>query len=417
MPKPKITHKTTRYPGICQRWSEKAQGWAYGLRVRGQQHDHPYATLELAQTEQAFRQQAKKLSAHLPPVNTTLAELAAAYLAHVPADRRTRPTRVLTLWQSLLPVGLAVDQVETPHIQQYLDRRLADGLKPSSIDREVNIIAATLHAADLYFAHLRQWKPPRIPRPKYNKKTTRVVITPAQYRALCGWFFAPRDDGEKFVSFHARQRAGRLFRFMMLSGCRTGEATGLRPEDVQPEYARIEIRGTKTEAARRFIKLTPYLQEVIDEQLAQNQLLRNENDAGFIFVDSKRGSKNAGRPTSKIYNQWNRACEACGIKGGRDAGFIFYSARHTAITDLISDNVDLKTTGGHVGHTRITTTQHYAHTTADALDRVADSLNRRELARRAPVDTNLTPPTQDSAQTAKTDSDTPQAQLYGTDWI
>jgi integrase len=414
MPKttPKVIHRQTPYPGICKRWSVTQKAWLFGVRVRGEQHSHPYLTLDEARTKQELLAEAKRNATRLPAKSTTLDDLIAAHLMHLTGTKEhARATRVLNTWAKLLPAGTIVTHIETPHLQKYIDHRKAT-LKGSSIDREMNIIVAALNAAGMYFPHLRQWVLPPIPRPKYNKATTRVIVTDAQYSQLCDWFFAPRVDGEKFGPFHARQRAGRLFRFMMLSGCRTGEACALTEADIQPQYQRIQIRGTKTDKIR-FIALTPYLHEIVAEQIEQNKLL-HKTEGEFIFVKG-------GQPTTKIYTQWARACEACGIAGGKHTGFTFYSARHTVVTDLLMSNaVDIKSAGSYVGHARVTTTQEYTHLNASAMQHTASVITDRETQRRKgskTVDTELTRRTPEAAKTAKNAAALDSPKLYGDDWI
>lgn len=131
----------------------------------------------------------------------TLQDLIAKRLLTITArHERTRSCRVLYTWLSLLDRKLKpdekyepangyrsqvkVDEVDTPKIRLYVDRRLADGQSASSVTRELNIIGATLHQAEEFFSELKQWKSPRIPRPKVTKSRRERIITDDEYNRL-----------------------------------------------------------------------------------------------------------------------------------------------------------------------------------------------------------------------------------------
>src|SRR6266849_1239072 len=79
---------------------------------------------------------------------------------------QTRARRVLSDFCKLLTPGTCVDEVTRPDGKRYVDKRSKEGLKPQSIDRELNIIVAMFNKGDTYFPQLAQWRPPRMPRPK-----------------------------------------------------------------------------------------------------------------------------------------------------------------------------------------------------------------------------------------------------------
>ena len=95
-----------------------------------------------------------------------LSELAKRYADDIQNSReRTRAKRVLADFCKLLLPDLCVDEVTKADCKKYIDKRKRDGLKPQSINRELNIIVAMFILAENYFPALEQWRPPRIPRP------------------------------------------------------------------------------------------------------------------------------------------------------------------------------------------------------------------------------------------------------------
>jgi hypothetical protein len=85
----------------------------------------------------------------------TVEELATKHIECVENRReRARARRVLDSWCRLLPRRLRVNELQSAHLQLLIDRRRADKLSPSSINREMNIVASALHSAPLYFPAL-----------------------------------------------------------------------------------------------------------------------------------------------------------------------------------------------------------------------------------------------------------------------
>ena len=81
-----------------------------------------------------------------------LSELARRYADDIQNSReRTRAKRVLADFCKLLVPDLCVDEVTKADCKKYIDKRKHDGLKPQSIDRELNIIVAMFNQAENYF--------------------------------------------------------------------------------------------------------------------------------------------------------------------------------------------------------------------------------------------------------------------------
>ena len=133
--------------------------------------------------------------------------------------------------------------MNTPRIRLYLDKRLGDGLSPSSVDRELNIIAATLNSARDFFPELEQWKVPKTPRPKFSRRRRERIITDDEYRRLVEQLFGARKDGEQPQACSARVRVGQIFRFAMLTGMRPKEIYGLKWADIDWDGGRIHVCG------------------------------------------------------------------------------------------------------------------------------------------------------------------------------
>ena len=76
---------------------------------------------------------------------------------------------------------IKIDEIDAPKIRIFVERRQAENQSAASINRELNIIAATLHQAAEFFPELGQWQAPKIPRPKASKRRRERIITDEEY--------------------------------------------------------------------------------------------------------------------------------------------------------------------------------------------------------------------------------------------
>jgi hypothetical protein len=75
-----------------------------------------------------------------------------------------------------------------------------DGLKPQTVDRELNIIVAMFNKGDTYFQQLDQWRPPRLPRPKIIDGRRERVWSEHEIKAILSELFAPKREDELIQS-------------------------------------------------------------------------------------------------------------------------------------------------------------------------------------------------------------------------
>lgn len=125
----------------------------------------------------------------------TVQELAERHVEQI-ANRReeVRARRVLNNLSEEVPSGLKVTEFLTPHLRKFVARRKRDGLVPSNIDRELNIISAMLHAAPDYFPDLANWGVPKIPRPRRSKRRRERVISAAEVTRVLTWLYSPQRE-------------------------------------------------------------------------------------------------------------------------------------------------------------------------------------------------------------------------------
>lgn len=323
---------------------------------------------------------------HRPKLQRLIADRLPAI---TPKNEQTRARRVLYSWLRLMdpmltlddryhPVNgyqspITIESVETPAIRKYVELRTEQGQSPSSIDRELNIICATLNAAPDFFPELRQWMPPKIPRPKVPKTRRERLITDAEYNAILATLQAKPQPEELPSRYQARQRFALILQFALQTGMRPKEIWRLRWADIDEDHRRIRVKGTKTENrgnSMRYLPLTSQLEKVIAARRATTE--------SSEFVWSLTGS-----PRYTDYDCLKAACEANGIPYGRsiENGLELYCARHTFTTKLLLAGATLPETGAVTGHSDRELILHYGHLVAESEDRTRGKLEEIERVR------------------------------------
>jgi integrase len=295
----------------------------------------------------------------------TVAELVERRVGSIRNPReKARSTRILGDLLSVLP-PLKVPQLKTAHLQLFVEKRLAGGIQPQSVNREMNSVVACLNAARTLFAALDQWVPPKAPRPKAPKGRRERVITHEEAERLLSYLLAPRREGERESDSRTRRAVGLIVRFALLTGLRHGEINRLRWDHLDGERS-LKVVGTKTEMVSNPTRYIAPLTPTMLETLAERQRL---SKSPFIFTRS-------GGTLPKFYRIIRQACEACGVTWGRDVegGIVLHDARHTATTQLLQAGLDLATIQSITGHSDKTMVLYYSHATPASRERAAAAL-------------------------------------------
>ncbi len=137
-------------------------------------------------------------------------------------------------------------------------------------------------------------------------------------------------------------------RLLILTGCRSAEILTLRWAEVGFERRCLHLADSKT--GKRTVMLnTAALQILADiEQLDDNP---------YVIVGAKPGSHR-----SSLQNVWPRICREAQLKDVR-----VHDLRHTFASYGVNAGQNLPVIGKLLGHTKITTTQRYAHLADDPL--------------------------------------------------
>ena len=228
-------------------------------------------------------------------------------------------------------------------IESYKQDRLKEGVRPSTINRELNILRAILYKAkewDLY--------PGKLPKIKTFKVSDERVryLSPEELKALieaCPEWFRP------------------VVKFACLTGLRASELFSLTWDRVNLSqgYITVLARYSKTKETRR-IPLHPKAIEILKEIKARQK--EKGIDHGYVFTNRM------GKPYSIEWHGYRRvfktACEKAGIKD-----FRFHDLRHTFASYLVMSGVDLYTVQELMRHKTPHMTRRYAHLSPEHIKR------------------------------------------------
>lgn len=289
------------------------------------------------------------------PAFTELIERRCAIISN--RRERTRARRVLTSLLSLLPRGVAIDQITTADIQRYVEQRSREKLAPQSINRELNIISAALHSARDFYSQMEQWLTPRIPRPKQRNMRRERYITQDERWKVIDYLMAPQMEAEDLQAVPARHRVGLVFQFALLSAMRHGEIDKLQWSHVAED---IKVVGTKTNK-HRYVPVTKPMRGILDRR-------QSETKSRYVFT------RGGGTPPN-FYRILADACKAVGVPyGSQRNGIIMHDCRHTATTDLLRAGIDLSTIQSITGHSDRTMILYYSHPSGETRARAAKVL-------------------------------------------
>jgi integrase len=360
---------------IKQKFSKRLgrKMWGFDVRLGGQRvRDYSYRSREEAESVLLMlKVKAAKgeYGIYEREPSPLFSELAALRLKAAPslAERR-RSARVLDSFAALLPSGVRVTDITGADLRRWVEWRESTGVRATSINRELNIIGATLHSGPELFPQLEQWRCPKLPRPKVSQRRRERVISGEEIDKLLAYLLAPARDGEQERQAYDRRTLGEAFLFSLLTGMRRGEVARLQWRDVDWQGGVIKAVGTKTDRDR-YLPISAPVHELLKAR-------RKASASLYVFTDS-------GRLSSTTYYIMRRACEACGIAYGRNVagGLVPHDARHTFVTRLLQAGTDIATVQGLSGHSTKFMALYYSHPTAasreEAMGRLAETLGLR----------------------------------------
>lgn len=238
---------------------------------------------------------------------------------------------------------LCLTDVAVRHITEYKQKRLAKGMRPATLNRELSSISKAFNIARNEWEWIKENPFSRVPKERENNIRYRWLRTeeePPLLAACPEWL---RD----------------VVVFAIYTGMRQGEIIGLEWENVDLNRRCVVLLKTKTKYPRT-IPLCAQAYEV----LCRRKLVRN------LQVNSVFLNANAWRiEQAKLGKLFRAALRRAGIEDLR-----FHDLRHTFGTRLAQKGADIFHIAKLMGHRNISTTMRYLHHSESSLANVVNLL-------------------------------------------
>ncbi len=221
-------------------------------------------------------------------------------------------------------------------------------------------------------------------RSKPPKKTTAPVET------------APTpDEARNLLEEADSHRLKALWYLLALSGCRRGEALGLRWSDIDESKRIIYIQRSltsdgslrsihepKTAQGRRTLAITPYLLELLNQHQHQQKLERLaqgvvwKNDDGYVFVTRSGGLL----WPNTVWATFKRLLKRAGLRHD----IRIHDLRHAMASFWLANGVPIKIVSERLGHANISITlQIYGHLLPNMQEQATADMEEAFLGKRA----------------------------------
>lgn len=342
---------------------QRGDEWWYHFWYQGQhiQERAGTASKQEARKKEAVRKAELLLGKQKaePGENPKFVDFAVRYLNYSKTHKRCFGVEFYYVDRTLVPFfgRLRLREITPLQVDRFKDKRLDDGLKKSSINREIGLLKSMLNRAvrsGLIVANPA--KDVELFKLDDSSVSDRVLTNEEEIRLL-----AACDEPE------LRYRAAHLKLIVLVAlytGLRRGEILSLRWSDIAFENARLSVRKSKTESGKRDV----YLNSMLHQRL----LSLSELEHGEWVFPSPARFQTPGQPEKHIAdvkNAFRRAVRLAGIKK-----ITFHQLRHTFCSRLADAGVPLPVIQKLAGHASITMTSRYTHPADELKQRAVEVL-------------------------------------------
>lgn len=169
------------------------------------------------------------------------------------------------------------------------------------------------------------------------------------------------------------ERAFMLYRLMLVTGLRIGEALRLNVEDAGRLKTEIIVKGWTQEGEKRERTKTVYFPKTIREHMARflriKQRIGEHVEVGAPLFVSREGMRLSSRQAQREFKKW---VNEAGITGKLTP----HALRHTAATKLLRRTGNAKLVQRYLGHSDVATTlRFYVDVFPEDLERAAEMLS------------------------------------------
>lgn len=278
-------------------------------------------------------------------INSRFEEISPDFICWYKLERlpRTVERALLSLSHLSKHFGrLPLTAITDSTIHQYKEKRIEAGLKPITVNKELNILSMVLKwAADNNLCEAPQ-KIKLFPG-KMTRSPVPIVPTAEEIEALIQQLNRS-VKGIAMLQFYA--------------GLRRNEAQHLKAEDVLLDRNLIIITGKGGKQ-----RVVPVVHPTLVEEL-KNKLKKVKS--GYLWL-----SPYTDRPYTNIQSSLKAAAKRAGL----NMRIYNHLLRHGFGTTCVESGIDLRTVQGLMGHSTSRTTEIYTHLAADHLKRQMEKFN------------------------------------------
>lgn len=277
-------------------------------------------------------------------------------------------------------LGLALSEITPLLIDKWRQKRRQDGIKPASINRQLNDLRACLNKAVEW--GVLDVSPFKKIKPIKTDSSAKVRFLSADEEAKLRTALDERESKTREARASAnRWRVERgLKEYSDLSDCtfvdhlkpavlislntglRQGELFSLKWIDVDLDKGNLTVVGdTAKDGETRHIPLNAEALLVLKQWKSQPGV-----KSKYVFHDE------TGKPFKNIRTSWARVLKNAGIDS-----FRWHDLRHTFASNLVMSGVDLNTVRELLGHSDYKMTQRYAHLAPEHKQEAVNRLSQR----------------------------------------
>lgn len=329
-------------------WQEKYKRWRIQVQRDGRRKSFYSSTPGVQGKAEAERKAERWIEEGDPERELTFDELKKSYLAHLRTGNGTaHKTREEATIRLYMPWGKKkVSSLSLLDYQDAIDACVEGREKPLSARTcghvRTTIKSLYIHARKM---NVKMVEPIGLIIPTGATKGKRKVLQP--------------DDVKKLFSAEAdRYYHAPLFRFIVLTGLRPGEACGLKNEDLKGSTLTIQralnVKKEETTGKNENARRTLILPDLAIKAINDHQ----QNRKGKALISPWLFCNQRGKANSEkvLYHAWQGMCEGLGIEP-----VSVYELRHTMIS-LCKDDLPLPMLKAVVGHSeRMDTLGTYGH--------------------------------------------------------
>ena len=156
-----------------------------------------------------------------------------------------------------------------------------------------------------------------------------------------------------------------IIELLYSSGLRVSELAGIKVLDIdhRQNFVKVSGKGNK----ERLVPFGSSAQEVILEYLKRRVELKPQDD--FLFLNN-RGNGLTTRSIERIVKKY-------GLLSGISKKISPHALRHTFATHLLGGGADLRSIQELLGHSSLSTTQRYTHTSIEQIMKIYDKTHPR----------------------------------------